>query len=577
MGGFAGILSGLGTALREKNLLNLEYQHQANVEDARMLNHLAEVTDDPQTASELRQAAFQVQQTLGKRATTGKLYEQISLSHATRRKQEEAAQPKGPPLPLRGPNGSGMSPQEMAAGYQAGRLGPRPGAPPQAPGVAMMPEPAPLAPPPAAPTFSAQNMPGAGWAAGGTPAPLTPPPAMQSSPPQTSMIPTPSQRAAVADYWKTKDEERTSKLQTDRVIATQAALQDAIATGKIKISDHNRAENEKIRERLMTQGTRHFKETILGDGTVRLEADRGMSLPEPVYGEDLEEGAVPDTQRFYRVLQFSDGQKEYRAVAGKPIITKVNASDSPMGAWKEVRDLRGNLISKTPVQPDAAFVPQTSSTSTSRTSMQNIGGEMKPVTTTGGSTVTRSRGGVPGITPPPGRAKAVAGPRVSVGESVGPSQAGWKLQNVMQNTGVVLKSISDLSEKINTGQGIVAKIGGAVEKAKAQANLNDDVAEYEAMVQGFTPLVARAVGHIGVLTQQDVDSVRAMFPKPGDSKTLRDRKIARVNTVLAGQAGARAMAAPPNGKVLMVNQQGQEGWVPAEQVDAATEQGYKKK
>lgn len=96
----------------------------------------------------------------------------------------------------------------------------------------------------------------------------------------------------------------------------------------------------------------------------------------------------------------------------------------------------------------------------------------------------------------------------------------------------ILSGISELSEKINTGNGVIAKIAGGVERAKAQANLNDDVAEYEALISGFTPMIARAVGHTGVLTEQDVQSVRKLFPSPGDSKSLRDRKISRIKTIL---------------------------------------------
>jgi hypothetical protein len=96
----------------------------------------------------------------------------------------------------------------------------------------------------------------------------------------------------------------------------------------------------------------------------------------------------------------------------------------------------------------------------------------------------------------------------------------------------VMKAVSELSEKINTGQGAIAKITGGVARAAAQVNLNDDVAEYQSLVAGFTPLVARALGHTGVLTQQDVDSTREVFPKPGDSKSLRDRKIKRIMSLL---------------------------------------------
>lgn len=101
----------------------------------------------------------------------------------------------------------------------------------------------------------------------------------------------------------------------------------------------------------------------------------------------------------------------------------------------------------------------------------------------------------------------------------------------------VLDSIDELSEKINKSQGVIARIVGAAEKAAAQANLSDDVAEYEAVVSGFTPMLARMVGHTGVLTEQDVQSVRRMLPDPRDSKSVRDRKMARIRTILGAQPG----------------------------------------
>ena len=112
----------------------------------------------------------------------------------------------------------------------------------------------------------------------------------------------------------------------------------------------------------------------------------------------------------------------------------------------------------------------------------------------------------------------------------------------------VLSGISELSEKINTGKGVVAKIAGGAARAQAEANLNDDVAEYEALISGFTPMVARAVGHSGVLTEQDVQSVKALFPRPGDSKTLRDRKIARIKTILSFGGSPEQPDAQPDTK-----------------------------
>jgi hypothetical protein len=107
----------------------------------------------------------------------------------------------------------------------------------------------------------------------------------------------------------------------------------------------------------------------------------------------------------------------------------------------------------------------------------------------------------------------------------------------------VVSAISELSERINTGRGVAAKISGAAERAKAEANLSDDVSEYQAVVSGFTPLLARAMGHTGVLTEQDVQSVRKMVPSPDDSKSVRDRKISRIQSLLGSQ-GAGTKTAP---------------------------------
>ena len=113
----------------------------------------------------------------------------------------------------------------------------------------------------------------------------------------------------------------------------------------------------------------------------------------------------------------------------------------------------------------------------------------------------------------------------------------------MQTAGAVIDSIDELSKRINTQSGVIARISGAAERAKAQANLSDDVSEYQALVAGFTPLLARGVGHVGVLTEQDVQSVRQMLPQPGDSESVRNRKIARIRTIMGRMPGGAEIAA----------------------------------
>lgn len=99
----------------------------------------------------------------------------------------------------------------------------------------------------------------------------------------------------------------------------------------------------------------------------------------------------------------------------------------------------------------------------------------------------------------------------------------------------IFNEIEGLSNRINTGgPGIATTVTGLARRGAAKLNLDNDVAEYQALVKGFVPMIARAVGHSGVLTQLDVDSVRGMFPLPQDNKELARNKLARVRRLMAG-------------------------------------------
>lgn len=137
------------------------------------------------------------------------------------------------------------------------------------------------------------------------------------------------------------------------------------------------------------------------------------------------------------------------------------------------------------------------------------------------------------------RRTLTAQPITMGGKSVGPAPSAQERMDSRKfaKAAPVLDGIEALSEKINTQQGIIAKMSGETEKQKAKLNLNDDVAEYQSLVSAFTPLIARSLGHTGVLTQQDVDSVKEVFPKPGDSKSLRDRKMKRIRGIFSELEG----------------------------------------
>lgn len=98
----------------------------------------------------------------------------------------------------------------------------------------------------------------------------------------------------------------------------------------------------------------------------------------------------------------------------------------------------------------------------------------------------------------------------------------------------IVSKINELSAKINISQGLMATAAGTAGKAAAKLNYDDDIAEYTSLVEAFTPLVARAMGHVGVLTEPDVQSAKAMFPKPTESKSLRDRKAITLAQLFEG-------------------------------------------
>ncbi len=114
--------------------------------------------------------------------------------------------------------------------------------------------------------------------------------------------------------------------------------------------------------------------------------------------------------------------------------------------------------------------------------------------------------------------------------------AGTKSNSSVAN---IMNEIGELSKRINTaGGGPGSVIGGMVRRGKASAGMDNDVAEYEALVNGMIPMVARAMGHTGVLTDQDVASARSVFPEVGDNATLAKNKIDRANRLIQGAGTA---------------------------------------
>lgn len=91
-------------------------------------------------------------------------------------------------------------------------------------------------------------------------------------------------------------------------------------------------------------------------------------------------------------------------------------------------------------------------------------------------------------------------------------------------------------EGIFTAEGWQALPSGLYKSLAAKANIDVDMAEYLASLEGFIPIFARAVGHSGVLTELDSLKTMKLFPRPGDSRELAIRKMRNIEMLMEGKA-----------------------------------------
>lgn len=96
----------------------------------------------------------------------------------------------------------------------------------------------------------------------------------------------------------------------------------------------------------------------------------------------------------------------------------------------------------------------------------------------------------------------------------------------------VLDLMETYSDKINTLKPGISTIAGTARGAAAWAGFDNDVRLYQDAVTGFIPMLARSVGHVGILTQQDVDSVKALLPTPRDNAELAAQKWRDIRGIL---------------------------------------------
>lgn len=100
----------------------------------------------------------------------------------------------------------------------------------------------------------------------------------------------------------------------------------------------------------------------------------------------------------------------------------------------------------------------------------------------------------------------------------------------------VLQDLGSRAMTLNAGSegGFLARVGGVARSGAARIGMDSGADLYKTGVRGFVPLFARAVGHVGVLTELDVQRTEELFPRIGDAEAVTREKLARVNRIMTG-------------------------------------------
>lgn len=82
--------------------------------------------------------------------------------------------------------------------------------------------------------------------------------------------------------------------------------------------------------------------------------------------------------------------------------------------------------------------------------------------------------------------------------------------------------------------GLEARATGLYRTGAGKLGYDPATSTYQAGVRGFVPLMARALGHVGVLTELDVERTEALFPKAGDTLAEKTRKKRLLTEIMVG-------------------------------------------
>jgi len=485
LGGLAGAIYNVGQTMRQDHLMDLQNRKQMQDHALETLTNWATNPGlEPAAQQEAQQLLLETQQTPLPKFKSDKISKAMGeiISNSMARQMQSRQPNPGAGQMQQGAAPQGGAPQPQQQAPQALQAPPMPAPPlPVDPSLAASqgPEMAAMA------AAAAQN--------GGMPPNATAPSPLQA-PPMPPRFNDPMRaaqtQAAVAGI--------TGQPAIAAKIAEQNALQQAETARQLAIERFKRENRMKAIEELKKGGANHFIESIGSNGEPAIKPDAGHMVAGIVPGTELEGEIDPktgkplETGKFYRIREYSDGQKEYfpqTSVREMRQITDPTTGVSYLAGF----DREGHEVPGTrTLTLNTAMIPQTSTSTNAGVRMvqQPDGSTVAvPVTTSTSTTRQRALPGAPqaapmpaapvtpytgpGLTPTRPTASVGGGGRVVGGRSLTPDQkinlenrlgafdnTISLVQNVQSNMGVLnsLLAAKKIDLQIDPRQGILTAI-----------------------------------------------------------------------------------------------------------------------
>jgi hypothetical protein len=126
----------------------------------------------------------------------------------------------------------------------------------------------------------------------------------------------------------------------------------------------------------------------------------------------------------------------------------------------------------------------------------------------------------------PGKGTAAGGGRV-------PAQL-MRSVEALGNINTALDRIRETSAAINTEEGVTARATGLMARGKQMAGYNPELVRMDAATKGRLSQFARALGEVGVLSNQDIQRVETLMPTVSDTKSEAQAKIEELQFIFDG-------------------------------------------